>query len=360
MSERDDQIKDFLKAAGWAEAQIKPVQGDASTRRYFRLSRGDEKAVLMDAPKGAEAPNEPEGATISERKALGYNATARLAGPDPAAFACIDNALVTRGFSAPKIIDADLDLGFMLLEDFGASVFARVIETNSDLEKPLYEAAIDCLGEIYRSSIPQKLSWRDATWRVRDYDETALLAETDLCLDWYAPDMGVDVTDTLRDELYGLFRESFSYLKAQAPGLALRDFHAENLFWLNDRPSVAKVGLIDFQDALFCHPAYDLMSLITDIRRDVSPDLKAALIARFCDVAKISDRDSFKAAYAVLSVQRGTKLLGFPVRADLKFGKPQYRALLPRVKRHLAEDLAHPAIAPIRAWYARHLPGVLS
>lgn len=360
MSERDHQIKDFLKASGWSKAKIDPVQGDASTRRYFRLVWGDEKAVLMDAPKGAEAPNEPEGASISERKALGYNATARLAGPDQAAFACIDNALVTRGFSAPKIIEADLGLGFMLLEDFGSSVYARVIEKKPELEKPLYEAAIDCLGEIYRSSFTQKLTWRDASWRVRDYDETALLAETDLCLDWFAPDMGVDVTNTLKDELYGLFRESFSYLNAQAPGLALRDFHAENLFWLGDRQSVAKVGLIDFQDALFCHPAYDLMSLITDIRRDVSPELKDILIERFCEAAKISDHESFRAAYAVLSVQRGTKLLGFPVRADLKFGKPQYRALLPRVKRHLADDLAHPAVAPLKAWYERHLPDVLS
>jgi len=360
MSKRDIQIKDFIKGAGWAAAKIDPVPGDASTRRYFRLSLGDEKAVLMDAPKEAEAPNEPEGASIADRKALGYNATARLAGPDPAAFACIDNALVIRGFSAPKILAADVELGFLLLEDFGNAVYARVIEADPSLERPLYEAAIDCLGEIYRSSIPQRLNWQDASWRVREYDETALLAETDLFLDWYAPDAGLEITDTLRDEFYGLFRESFSCLEAQAPGLVLRDFHAENLFWLPKRNSVSKVGLIDFQDALFCHPAYDVMSLVTDIRRDVSPDLKEILIERFCEAAKIRDRDSFRAAYAVLSVQRGTKLLGFPVRADLKFGKPQYRALLPRVKRHLIDDLSHPAVAPIQAWYKSHLPELFS
>ena len=120
------------------------------------------------------------------------------------------------------------------------------------------------------------------------------------------------------------------------------------------------MGLIDFQDGLFVHPAYDLMSLITDIRRDVSPELKDELIAAFCGAAKIKNDSDFRAAYAVLSVQRGTKLLGFPVRADLKFGKPQYRALLTRVKWHLNDDLAHPAVAPIREWFARHLPEVLS
>jgi len=360
MSDRFADMTAFVAASGWGEADIESFPGDASTRRYFRLTRGDERAVLMDAPKGAEAPNEPEGATHEERVKLGYNAIARLAGPDPAAFTCIDNELVIRGFSAPKILAADLDAGFLLLEDFGASVYARVIENDPSLERPLYEAAVDCLGEIYRSSFPSRLKWRESRWRVRDYDETALLAETDLFLDWYAPDAGLEISDDLRQELYGLFRESFAYLKTQPPGLALRDFHAENLFWLPERESVAKVGLIDFQDALFCHPAYDLMSLITDIRRDVSPDLKDILIERFCEVAKISDVDAFRAAYAVLSVQRGTKLLGFPVRADLKFGKPQYRVLLPRVKRHLRDDLSHPAVAPIKAWYDQHLPGGLT
>ena len=360
LSRREADIKAFLKAAKWQDAIREAVPGDASSRRYERLTIGDEKAVLMDAPQGAEIPNEAEGASIEERKALGYNATARIAGNNPEAFAVIGNELSKRGFSAPRIFAAELDKGFMLLEDLGDNLYARVIEKDPSLERKLYEAAIDTLAAIYRSSFPALGEFGGKTWRIREYDGLALIAETNLCLDWYAKDFDRDIQGDARAEFYHLFEQSFKHLKAHAPGLALRDFHAENLFWLPERQAISRVGLIDFQDGLFVHPAYDLMSLITDIRRDVSPDLKDILIARFCDKAGIIDNADFRTAYAVLSVQRGTKLLGFPVRADLKFGKPQYRELLPRVKRHLNEDLGHPALAEIRKWYAKHLPEVLS
>jgi len=314
MSERETERRAFILASGWGDAAVESFPGDASTR--------------MDAPRAAEAPAEPEGASPAERKALGYNALARLAGPEPAAFACLSNELVIRGFSAPKILAADFELGLMLLEDFGLNVYAKAIEKDTSMEAPLYFAAAECLGEIYRSSFPAQMQFHGVSWRVRDYDDVALLAETDLFLDWYAPDAGLDISDDMRSEFYGLYQESFRHLAAHAPGLALRDFHAENLFWLPERESVAKVGLIDFQDGLFVHPAYDLMSLITDIRRDVSPALKDELLEAFCSAAKIKNDSDFRAAYSVLSVQRGTKLLGFPVRADLKFGKPQYRPCL--------------------------------
>lgn len=360
MSERSLQMTAFLQAAGWSAALRVPIQGDASTRSYERLELNGQKAVLMNAPKAAELPGEPEGASVQTRKSLGYNALARLAGPNMESFAAIAHELSIRGFSAPKLFAADLEQGFLLLEDFGDPVYAKVIAADAAKETPLYEAAVDSLAAIYRSSFPQVMQYKNATWRMRDYDSAALLAETDLCLDWYAKDFGKEISETSREEFYGLYSESFKYLGAHAAGLGLRDFHAENLFWLPERDGVANVGLIDFQDALFVHPSYDLMSLITDIRRDVSPDLKDHLIKRFCEAAGLKDDDDFRAAYAVMSVQRGTKLLGFPVRADLKFGKPQYRALLPRVKRHLTDDLSHPATAPIKAWFQRVLPEVFS
>ena len=356
---RDAEIIVFLKEAKWDQADRVPVPGDASTRRYERLALDGQKAVLMDAPKGAETPSEPEGASVKDRQALGYNALARLAGPNPEAFACIANELSKRGFSAPKIISADLDKGFMLLEDLGGAVYASVVDTNPAQERKLYEAAIDTLAAIYRSTFPANMEFQGYKWNIRDYDDAALLAETDLCLDWYAKDFGYEIAGDVRDEFYELYTESFQHLRAHAAGLALRDFHAENLFWLPERQATACVGLIDFQDGLFVHPAYDLMSLITDIRRDVSPELKDVLIRRFCEKSGLKDDLDFRAAYAVLSVQRGTKLLGFPVRADLKFGKPQYRKLLPRVKQHLNDDLSHPVMAGIRRWFSRHIPEVL-
>ncbi|MEP1229492.1 MAG: phosphotransferase [Litorimonas sp.] len=357
---RMSQIKDFLTAVGWGSATRKAVPGDASSRRYERLELGDHKAILMDAPKGNEPPIEPNGASVIERRALGYNALARLAGSNCEAFAAIANELTIRGFSAPKIIAADIDLGFMLLEDFGPNVYAKVVTADPDQERGLYEAASDTLAAIYRSSFPSVMRYKQHDWRVRDYDDAAMLAEMDLCHDWYAKDFNRDINTDMRAEFTALWQEAFTILQAHPRGLALRDFHAENLFWLPDRAAVSRVGLIDFQDALMTHPAYDLMSFITDIRRDVSPELKDDLISRFCAKSGLKDDADFRAAYAVLGAQRGTKLLGFPVRADLKFGKPQYRQLLPRVKHHLQDDLSHPALSKIRNWFERYIPEALS
>lgn len=360
MTSRASDIINFLSSNGWAEAKRTPVPGDASTRRYERLTFGREKAILMDAPKAAERPSEPEGASLETRKALGYNATARLAGPDMESFAAIANALTQRGFSAPKILGANIDKGLLLLEDFGDPVYAKVIARDAAQELPLYEAAVDTLGAIYRSSFPPIVPFKETRWRIRDYDPTAMLAETDLCLDWFTQDFDKTITANARAEFYRLWTQAFKLLDVHATGLGLRDFHAENLFWLDDREGTSRVGLIDFQDALFVHPAYDLASLIEDIRRDVSPRLTEPLMERFCDKAGLKYDADFKASYAVAGGQRNTKLLGFPVRADLKFGKPQYREFLPRVKRHFQKSLSHDALIDIRIWFETYLPEALS
>ena len=360
MSEREAERRAFIAASGWGEAEVESFPGDASTRRYFRLTHGDEVAVLMDALRGAEAPAEPEGASAADRAALGYNALARLAGPEPAAFAGLSNELVIRGFSAPKILAADLEAGLLLLEDFGQGVYANVIEANPSMEAPLYEAAVECLAEIYRSSFPAKMSFKDARWRVRDYDETALLTETHLFLDWYAKDKGAGISVGARAEWNTIWRGLFEVLDAHAPGLALRDFHAENLFWLPERDSVSKVGLIDFQDGLFVHPAYDLVSFLEDARRDVSPELIDPLISQFCEQAKLSDEAGFRRAYAVLGAQRNAKILGIFVRLAERDGKPSYRDLIPRVHAHFVKNLSGEIFADLRQWFERHLPGELS
>jgi len=149
-TQREAAIKAFLKASGWAKASRAAAAGDASSRRYERLTMGGKKAILMDAPRGAEAPAEPVGADEAARKALGYNAAARLAGPEPAAFVCIAEALTARGFSAPHILARDLEQGFLLLEDLGDDLFASVIEKNPAEEARLYAAAVDTLAAIYR------------------------------------------------------------------------------------------------------------------------------------------------------------------------------------------------------------------
>ena len=360
MDKRETEIRSFLEAAKWDKADRAPVPGDASSRRYERLSLGGKRAVLMDAPSGVETPSEPEGASVSERQALGYNALARIAGNNPEAFAVIGHELSKRGFSAPQILAADLDNGLMLLEDLGDNLYARVIEKDPAQERKLYEAAIDTLAAIYRSTFPPSAEFGGKTWRIRDYDTAALLAEADLFLDWYARDFGQDIKGEARADWNEIWTQMFQSLKAHAPGLALRDFHAENIFWLPERQAVERVGLIDFQDGLFAHPSYDLVSLIEDARRDVSSELAVPLMKRFCQKAGLKYGSKFKTAYAVMGAQRNAKILGIFVRLAERDGKPHYRDLIPRVAAHFQNNLEDPKCARLKDWVSEHLPEALT
>jgi aminoglycoside/choline kinase family phosphotransferase len=350
---------EFLNTAGWGEARVEPFPGDASTRSYFRLSNGSRRAILMDAPGGAEAPACPPDADPQVRAKLGYNALARLAGPDTAAFASIAGALSARGFSAPRIFEADLDTGFLILEDLGDDLFARVIPARAH-EGSLYAAAIDALAAIFRSSFEAEPSAFGKSWRIQAYDDTALRAETHLFLDWYAPERGQAPSDAARADWDRAWGEVFVLLQAHAPGLVLRDYHAENLIWLPDRTAEASVGLLDFQDALFGHPAYDLVSLIEDARRDVPRDLAEPLTRRFFERAQLQDREAFDAAAAVLAAQRNAKILGIFVRLARRDAKPKYLGLLPRVAAHFVRDIGHPALAPVRAAVSEISPHVFA
>jgi hypothetical protein len=337
----------FLNDAGWGAADIAAFPGDASTRAYFRLTEGSRAAILMDAPGGAEAPACPPGADPAARAQLGYNAVARLAGPSPAAFTALAGALVARGFSAPRVLDADFAVGFLILEDLGDDLFARVIPARAH-EGTLYAAAVDVLAGLYRSTFEAEPSAFGASWRIQSYDETALLAETHLFLDWYAPHRDAAPSKAAREHWDTAWRAVFPALEAHAPGLVLRDYHAENLIWLPERAGEASVGLLDFQDALFGHPAYDLVSLIEDARRDVPRQLAEPLTQRFFERAGLTDRTAFDAAAAVLAAQRNAKILGIFVRLARRDDKPRYLDLLPRVAAHFVRDLGHPVLAPVR------------
>lgn len=332
MPEREKQITDFLAVHGWGDAAQSLVPGDASARRYRRLTHHDgRKAVLMDAPDSDGAPSN-------------YARTAKLSDGKMVAFTAIAEQLTMRGFSAPKIYGVDLDAGLLLLEDLGDALYAPVIAANPELEKPLYEAAIDCLAAIYRSTFSPQMNSFGQSWTVRNYDDDALLAETDLLLEWYGPHKGVSLDRAAMREAW---REAFTQLSAQPSGLVLRDYHAENIFWLPERQSVFRVGLIDFQDAVMGHPAYDLVSLLEDARRVVSADLIDGLISRFCDRAVIKDEAAFRRAYAVLGAQRNAKILGIFVRLAKRDGKAKYLDLLPHVESLFKADLAHPALSNI-------------
>lgn len=345
METREQLIKKFLDDNGWGDAVRDPVQADASTRAYERLSLGDKKCVLMNAPF---MPHEDP-----------YSAAAKLAGSDPEAFICLATTLTRRGFSAPHILAANMKNGLLLLEDLGADLFAQILAREPEKELELYQQAISCLAALYRCSFSEHLRARNATWHIRAYDVDALQTEADLLIEWYIPEYAETLSIDAKGEWYDIWTKLFTHLDTHAPGLALRDFHAENIFWLPEREATGKIGLIDFQDALIAHPSYDLVSLLEDARRDVDKDIVDGLITQFCDEAGIVDDDHFRAAYSVIGAQRNAKILGIFVRLARRDGKLHYLDFIPRVADYFIGDISHPALADLQAWIARYAPQLL-
>jgi len=353
---RQQQMHDFLARSGWGAAAVAPLPGDASTRRYARLALNGKTAMLMDQPQNAEAPVAPADADAEARRALGYNAVARLAGADCARFAAASAWLRGHGLAAPEVYAADCANGFLILEDLGDALFAEVLADGGN-PRELYEAAVKVLVKMHAGDAPARLSTDKPLF---DYDRIAQLAETDLLTEWFMPlALGRKATDEEVTEYRRLWRAAL-----QGPAgrrvFVHRDYHAENLLWLPERQGVARVGLIDFQDAVAGSPAYDLISLTEDARRDVSPAVAEAATRQYMAAMMAQgtplDEAGFRHEMAVMAAQRNTKIVGIFARLYSRDGKARYLAFLPRVWGYLERDLAHPALADLRAWYDRTIP----
>lgn len=321
MNSRTDLAAQFLHASGWGDAECLLLNGDASDRRYSRLvnKTTDAQAILMDAPPESCGSQMP--------------------------FCTIAKHLRKLGLSAPSIMAQDLSAGFLILEDLGDDLFARAIPNDPDLEEKLYAAAVVALVQVQNGPAPQ----------LPIADPTVLAGATDLAFSHYctafdsAPDVAVQ----------SAFMSGFSDLLSEAfnspPVLVLRDYHAENLLWLPGRNGNARVGLLDFQDAVLGHPAYDLVSLLQDARRDVSHDIEAKMIDLFLSLTDQSEQD-FKRAYTLIGIQRHLRILGVFTRLCTQFGKSSYIDLIPRTWAHLQRNLQHPCAAPIADILNRVLP----
>jgi len=251
------------------------------------------------------------------------------------------------GFSAPEILSVDLENGFLLLEDLGDDLFAKVCLTDGSLEAPLYQSAIDVLVALHRHR---------AAPEIAPYDIETYLREARLLTQWYLPAaMGAPVTSGVSAEFDHLICEVCTLIPESNPVLVQRDYHAENLLWLPGREGIKRVGLLDYQDALAGHPAYDLVSLLEDARRDTSAMLRSTMLQRYLDKTGVEEAN-FKQAYSILGAQRNLKILGIFTRLYLRDGKPQYLELMARVWRHLQRDLEHPSLAGLRRWIVQNVP----
>ncbi len=319
--ERHAAIAGFLADAGWRDVAPAPLAADASFRRYFRLVDGERRAVLMDAPP----PHE-----------------------DVRPYVAVAEILRGHGLSAPVIYAEDAELGMLLIEDFGDDTYTRLLARGAD-ERRLYALAIDTLIALQGAvTMPPALP---------PYDEEALLREAELLVEWYAPAvLGARLSSELHEEYLALWRELTPLVEAGEPTLVLRDYHVDNLMLLEGRSGIQGCGLLDFQDALAGPAGYDLVSLLKDARRDVSPALREAMTERYLAAFPTIDRAGFNRAAAVLAAQRNAKIIGIFTRLWRRDGKPQYLSHVPRVWRLLEADLQEPALGKLARWLDRHLP----
>lgn len=348
--------RDFLMRTDWADAIATPMAGDASTRSYERLNLAGRSAILMNAPPAAEGAACPPAASPEERRRLGYNAMARLAGPNLNAFLAIAETARAAGLSAPGIYAADPVAGFAVIEDLGDDLFAHAIPKGAP-ELDLYASAIDALLALRRKAPPAP---KAAGYEMLSYDETAMEAEVMLVPDWYWPHLkGAPASEAVKAEYRAAWAGVISNLSPPSI-IVLRDYHAENLLWLPQREGFKRAGIIDFQDGLIGNPAYDLVSLLEDARRDVSGDLAAAMLRRYsAGAAAIEgfDEGAFRRDYAILGAQRNAKILGIFARLINRDRKPRYAEFFPRVEGHFRRDLAHPDLAPVAKFFRTHFGG---
>ena len=308
---RETAIAAFLADAGWGDARRKPLPGDASFRRYVRLRRGRETVMLMDAPPPEE---------------------------DVRPFTAVARRLRQLGLSAPEVYGANEAHGLLLLEDFGDDTFTRLLE-RGESEEDLYLLAADALIALQRQP--------GAASGFSSFGIDRFLEGAELFLDWYLPAAGD------REGFRAAMREMLAPVMAGPETLMLRDYHVDNLMRLDGRPGTAACGLLDFQDAAGGPPAYDLASLIEDARRDVDESVRSAVLARYR--AAFPDTRDLESDIAVLGAQRHIRVLGTFMRLARRDGKPGYMRHLPRLRRMLERNLAHPALEPLAAWFRRNV-----
>ncbi len=342
--------RNFLEKAGFAEAERLRLAGDASTRCYERLTLGDRSVILMNAPRRPDGPPVKYGRP--------YSAIAHLA-EDVRPYVAIANGLRARGFSAPEIFAADIEGGLVLIEDLGDRAVVA-----GDPPAPIadcYRTAVDLLIELHGLSLPPELQvTTNVVHRLPVYDLEAFMIEIELLLDWYLPRLSATPTPTARSAFLSFWRQALAPALAAPKTWVLRDFHSPNLLWLPERSGTARIGLLDFQDALMGPAAYDLASLLQDARVDVPEALEIELIGRYVRARRKADPNfeagNFVQLYSTLAAQRASKILGIFARLDQRDRKPQYLRHMPRVANYLQRSLAHPSLAPIKAWCNAYVP----
>ncbi|MBC8038286.1 MAG: tRNA (adenosine(37)-N6)-threonylcarbamoyltransferase complex ATPase subunit type 1 TsaE [Rhizobiales bacterium] len=351
--QRNETIKAFIATTAWQGAARTFFEGDASFRRFELLHKGDGTVVLMDMPA------RPDGPSLGDTRP--YSAVAHLA-ENIGAVVAVSTRLGEIGYSASLVHAFDISGGLAIIEDLGRNVFVHMAGRGHDMREPM-KAAVELLADMAKRDWPDTVPIGNGrTHHVPPYDETAQLAETDLLPSWFWPHMrGTPAPISIHGQFAELWSEVFPLAVPKNPGWTLRDYHSPNLLWLPDRAGIRRVGLIDTQDCVLGHPAYDLVSLLQDARVDIAVERADELFDYYCGLRSGGAgfyRSDFSTAFAVLGAQRATKILGIFARLSKRDGKHGYLKHIPRIEGYLERNLQHPDLRRMRHWFETQLPAV--
>lgn len=324
-------FEQFLKSNNLKLDDLTALKGDASRRKFYRTDKGKSSRIVIDAdPALGEKPEE---------------------------YAAITHLLRANSLSAPEIFAQDIINGFFIVDDFGDDLFTHLIQQDQMLEKDLYIKALNALIEVQNIKMESLVSFEGGMCRLRDYDVNLLISEVKIFSDWYFPYItNRPMPVSSKSELEAIMRGLLLPVVHQSQILVLRDFHADNLMNLSHQSNIKSVGMLDFQDAVIGNVAYDVVSLLQDARRTVTPEFEAEMLDYYVKQAKIQDTQAFMRDYYILGAQRNIKILGIFMRLWQRDNKDQYIAHINRVWTYLEADLAQPVLSPLQSWFDRWLP----
>ena len=348
---RDEAIHGFVNQSQVSGGTRYHFEGDASARRYERIAGNAATMLLMDMP------SRPDGPVVRNGKT--YSAIAHLA-EGIGAVVAINDYLFNLDYSVPRVYAVDIKLGLALIESLGDKVFSRMMAGGDDMEEPM-KAAVEVLADMATRDWPSKVPVRGGPdHHIAPYDLDAMMIEVDLLPSWFWPLQKKSAPgDDVKMEFSTIWQTLLAGVDSRKAVWTLRDYHSPNLLWLPERKGLRRVGIIDTQDCVMGHPAYDLVSMLQDARVDIDFGRSDELFDYYCgrrSVAGPFDAREFSRVFAILGAQRATKILGIFARLSKRDGKPVYLNHIPRVSRYLKRNLAHPALAVLKSWYERKLP----
>ncbi len=348
---RNSVINDFIAHSTLSAGKRSFLEGDASSRRYESIGDATTRVLLMDMP------SRPDGPIVKNNKP--YSAIAHLAEGIEAVVA-INDYLFSLGYSVPEVTDVSLEDGLAFIEPLGTQVFGKMMARGEAMQEPM-QAAVEVLADIAGKTWPRAVPLRGkADYHLASYDTDAMMIEVDLLPSWFWPHVKKSMPpDEARQSFASLWHELLGHVQPEHPVWTLRDYHSPNLLWMPERSGVRRVGIIDTQDCVIGHAAYDVVSMLQDARVDIDFQFADGLYDHYCNLRMAAgpfDAEDFARAFAILGAQRATKILGIFARLAKRDGKPVYLKHIPRVARYLARNLKHPDLARLKSWYDQYLP----